>query len=106
MSMSDPIADMIARIRNAQMREFTSVRFPDSKIKRAILDVLQAEGYIDGYSVEDNQINMQIKYYAGRPVIERMARVSKPGLRQYRSVAKMKPVSRGWAYPSCRRLRG
>src|ERR1700733_2475313 len=75
MSMSDPIADMLTRIRNAQMVEKVSVTMPSSKVKVAIAQVLKDEVYIDDFA---------LKYYAGRPVIERIERVSKPGLRVYR----------------------
>ena len=88
MSMSDPIADMLTRIRNAQMVEKASVSMPASKLKTAIAAVLRDEGYIDGFEVrrEGAKADLQIalKYYAGRPVIERIERVSRPGLRIYR----------------------
>jgi small subunit ribosomal protein S8 len=88
MSMSDPIADMLTRIRNAQMAEKTSVAMPSSKIKVAIAEVLKNEGYIEDFLVKDDsgKANLEIglKYYAGRPVIERIERVSRPGLRIYR----------------------
>ncbi|MBL8388951.1 MAG: 30S ribosomal protein S8 [Hydrogenophaga sp.] len=88
MSMSDPIADMLTRIRNAQMVEKATVSMPASKVKAAIAQVLKDEGYIDGFQVktEDGktQLEIALKYYAGRPVIERIERVSKPGLRIYR----------------------
>ncbi len=88
MSMSDPIADMLTRIRNTQMVEKTSVRMPASKLKAAIAQVLVDEGYIDGFEVlrDGAKADLQIalKYYAGRPVIARIERVSRPGLRVYR----------------------
>ncbi|MBK6853006.1 MAG: 30S ribosomal protein S8 [Burkholderiales bacterium] len=88
MSMSDPIADMLTRIRNAQMVEKTSVAMPSSKLKAAIAQVLQDEGYIDGYAVKatsgKSELEISLKYYAGRPVIERIERVSRPGLRVYK----------------------
>ena len=88
MSMSDPIADMLTRIRNAQMVEKASVAMPASKLKAAIAQVLKDEGYIDGFAVKttDGKSELQIglKYYAGRPVIERIERVSRPGLRIYK----------------------
>jgi small subunit ribosomal protein S8 len=88
MSMSDPIADMLTRIRNAQLVEKSSVSMPASKLKKAIAQVLQDEGYIDGFVVRDNgglpEMEVALKYYAGRPVIERIERVSKPGLRIYK----------------------
>ena len=88
MSMSDPIADMLTRIRNAQLVEKAAVTMPASKLKVAIAQVLKDEGYIDGYRVlEDGgrrELEIGLKYYAGRPVIERIERVSRPGLRIYK----------------------
>jgi small subunit ribosomal protein S8 len=88
MSMSDPIADMLTRIRNAQMVEKVSVAMPSSKVKVAIAQVLKDEGYIEDFAVKSEgakaELNIALKYYAGRPVIERLERVSKPGLRVYR----------------------
>mgnify|MGYP000114250381 CR=1 FL=1 len=88
MSMSDPIADMLTRIRNAQMVAKTTVSVPSSKVKLAIVQVLKGEGYIDSFKVttEDGKSTLEItlKYYAGRAVIERIERVSKPGLRIYK----------------------
>jgi len=89
MSMSDPIADMFTRIRNAQRVEKGAVSMPSSKLKVAIAQVLKEEGYIEGFQVAHDgpksQLHVSLKYYAGRPVIERLERVSKPGLRVYRS---------------------
>jgi len=88
MSMSDPIADMLTRIRNAQSVEKAMVAMPASKLKVAIAQVLQDEGYIDGFAVRNkdgkNELEIALKYYAGRPVIERIERVSRPGLRVYK----------------------
>ena len=88
MSMSDPIADMLTRIRNAQMVEKPSVTLPSSKLKLAIAQVLKDEGYIDGFAVKadgaKSELEIGLKYYAGRPVIERIERVSRPGLRVYK----------------------
>ena len=88
MSMSDPIADMLTRIRNAQMVEKPSVAMPSSKVKVAIAQVLKDEGYIDGFEVKpkpaSRELEIALKYYAGRPVIERIERVSRPGLRIYK----------------------
>jgi small subunit ribosomal protein S8 len=88
MSMSDPIADMLTRIRNAQMVEKAAVTMPSSKVKVAIAQVLKDEGYIDDFVVKAHgpkaELNIALKYHAGRPVIERLERVSKPGLRVYR----------------------
>jgi len=88
MSMSDPIADMLTRIRNAQAVDKAVVIMPSSKLKIAIAQVLQDEGYIDGHQVRDEdgkpQLEIALKYHAGRPVIERIERVSRPGLRIYK----------------------
>jgi len=88
MSMSDPIADMLTRIRNAQLVEKAIVSMPSSKLKVAIAQVLQDEGYIENFKVSSeggkSQLEIALKYYAGRPVIERIERVSRPGLRVYR----------------------
>ena len=88
MSMSDPIADMLTRIRNAQSVDKASVMMPSSKIKIAIAQVLKDEGYIDGFAIRGdgskNELEIALKYYAGRPVIERIERVSRPGLRIYK----------------------
>jgi small subunit ribosomal protein S8 len=88
MSMSDPIADMLTRIRNGQMVEKVSVTMPASKLKVAIAQVLKDEGYIDGFAIKTDggksELEIGLKYYAGRPVIERIERVSRPGLRIYK----------------------
>jgi small subunit ribosomal protein S8 len=88
MSMSDPIADMLTRIRNAQGVQKVSVAMPSSKVKVAIANVLKDEGYIEDFSVTDAggkvELKIGLKYYAGRPVIERLERVSRPGLRIYK----------------------
>ena len=88
MSMSDPIADMLTRIRNAQMVEKVSVAMPSSKVKVAIAQVLKDEGYIEDFAVKMTgvkaELQIALKYYAGRPVIERLERVSRPGLRVYK----------------------
>jgi len=88
MSMSDPIADLLTRIRNAQRVEKVSVTMPSSKLKVAIVAVLKEEGYIEDFKVNANggkpELEISLKYYAGRPVIERIDRVSKPGLRIYK----------------------
>jgi small subunit ribosomal protein S8 len=88
MSMSDPIADMLTRIRNAQAVDKAVVTMPSSKVKVAIAQVLKDEGYIDGFAVRSegvkSELEIALKYYAGRPVIERIERVSRPGLRIYK----------------------
>ncbi len=99
MSMSDPIADMLTRIRNAQSVDKATVTMPSSKLKVAIAQVLQDEGYIDGYAVRDNagkaELEIALKYYAGRPVIERIERVSRPGLRIYKGRHSIPQVMNG-----------
>lgn len=97
MSMSDPIADFLTRIRNAQMAKLPTVSSPSSKIKVALSKVLQDEGYITGYSVSDAggkpEITVELKYYRGKPVIEEIKRVSRPGLRNYKGKEEI-PVNR------------
>lgn len=99
MSMSDPIADMLTRIRNAQMVEKAVVLVPSSKVKVAIAQVLKDEGYIDGFSVKTDegksQLEIALKYYAGKPVIERIERVSRPGLRVYKGHGSIPQVMNG-----------
>jgi small subunit ribosomal protein S8 len=99
MSMSDPIADLLTRIRNAQMAGLTSVSCPSSKIKQAILDVLKQEGYIGGYSVNDDlvkpELTVELKYFNGKPVIEELRRGSRPGLRQYKGKDDLAEVRAG-----------
>jgi len=88
MSMNDPIADMLTRIRNAQQSEKISVSIPSSKLKIAIAGVLKDEGYIEDFAVRESAgkplLEVGLKYYAGRPVIEKLERVSRPGLRVYK----------------------
>ena len=88
MSMTDPISDMLTRIRNAQMVGQVEVGMPSSKVKTAIAQVLKDEGYIDDFAVREDgakrELRIGLRYYAGRPVIERIERVSKPGLRVYK----------------------
>jgi small subunit ribosomal protein S8 len=99
MSMTDPIADMLTRIRNAQACRKTNVAMPASKVKAAIARVLQDEGYIDGFSVQSadgkSEMSISLKYYAGQPVIERIERVSRPGLRVYKGVGDIPKVMNG-----------
>jgi small subunit ribosomal protein S8 len=99
MSMSDPIADMLTRIRNAQQVEKANVGMPSSKLKVAIAKVLQDEGYIDSYSIANDEgkpnLNIALKYYAGKAVIERLERVSKPGLRIYKGKDELPTVMNG-----------
>ena len=88
MSMSDPIADMLTRIRNAQLAEKLSVAMPSSRVKASIAQVLKDEGYIDDFKVREDSgkstLEIALKYYAGAPVIEKIERVSRPGLRIYK----------------------
>ena len=99
MSMSDPIADMLTRIRNAQMVEKVSVSMPSSKLKVAIATVLKDEGYIDNFEVKGEkakpELEIAMRYYAGRPVIERIERVSRPGLRVYKASNDIPQVMNG-----------
>ena len=99
MSMSDPIADMLTRIRNAQLAEKASVSMPSSKVKAAIAAVLKDEGYVEDFAVRQNEgkatLEIALKYYAGRPVIERIERVSKPGLRIYKGAEDLPRVMNG-----------
>jgi len=98
--MTDPIADMLTRIRNAQMADKMAVTMPSSKLKVSIAKVLKDEGYIDDFAVRDNaagktELDIALKYYAGRPVIERIERVSKPGLRVYKGSGDLPRVMNG-----------
>lgn len=99
MSMSDPIADMLTRIRNAQLAEKATVAMPSSKLKIAIAKVLKDEGYVEDFRVRDAEgkatLELGLKYYAGRPVIERVERVSRPGLRIYRGSTDIPRVMNG-----------
>ncbi len=99
MSMSDPIADLLTRIRNAQLVNKSSVSVPASKVKAAITQVLKDEGYIDDFRLktEDGKsvLDIALKYYAGRPVIERIERVSRPGLRIYKGSKTLPQVMNG-----------
>jgi len=99
MSMSDPIADLLTRIRNGQAARKESVSVPSSKQKVDIVKVLEAEGYIAGYSVEDNDgkpvLTIRLKYYQDRPVIETIRRVSRPGLRVYKKKTELPKVQGG-----------
>ena len=99
MSMHDPISDMLTRIRNAQRADKTAVSMPSSKLKVAIAQVLKDEGYVEEFAVRevDNKpvLDIQLKYYAGRPVIERIERVSRPGLRIYKGSSDIPKVMNG-----------
>ncbi|HEY5601591.1 MAG TPA: 30S ribosomal protein S8 [Gammaproteobacteria bacterium] len=99
MSMNDPIADMLTRIRNALSAEKVTVDMPTSKQKVAIAELLKQEGYINGYAVNDADgkpvLTIDLKYYAGKPVIETIKRVSSPGLRVYKSKSDLPQVMGG-----------
>lgn len=99
MSMSDPIADMLTRIRNAQLADKTAVAMPASKLKASIAQVLKDEGYIEHFAVREADgkpvLEIGLKYYAGRPVIEKIERVSRPGLRIYKASDKLPNVMNG-----------
>jgi small subunit ribosomal protein S8 len=98
--VNDPIGDMIARIRNAAMRKRSKVLTPASRLRERVLDVLQSEGYIRGFSVVQKpgafpQFEVELKYFDGEPVIAEISRVSKPGRRVYSSIGDLKPVKNG-----------
>jgi small subunit ribosomal protein S8 len=99
MTMSDPISDMLTRIRNAQRSEKQSVAIPASKVKAAIAQVLKDEGYIEDFAVRETEgksmIEIGLKYYAGKPVIEKIERVSRPGLRIYKPSDDLPKVMNG-----------
>lgn len=103
MSMTDPIADMLTRIRNGQQAKKVAVSMGASKAKKAIAEVLKAEGFIEGYNVVDGsqtedghpQLNVDLKYFKGRPVITKIKRESSPGLRVYRSADELPTVIAG-----------
>jgi len=99
MSMTDPIADMLSRIRNAQAAAKTVVQMPASKLKASIAQVLKDEGYIEGFAVRDDagksNLEISLKYYAGQPVIEKIERVSRPGLRIYKGRDDLPKVMNG-----------
>jgi small subunit ribosomal protein S8 len=99
MTMTDPIADMLTRIRNAQRAEKPVVAMPASKLKSAIAQVLKDEGYIDGFALREAEgratLEISLKYYAGKPVIEKIERVSRPGLRIYRPKDDLPKVMNG-----------
>lgn len=99
MSMQDTLADMCTRIRNAQMANMAKVDIPSSKTKVDIAKVLEEEGYIAGYSVGGEEkkptLTIELKYFEGRPVIEKIQRVSKPGLRIYRGATEIPSVKGG-----------
>lgn len=99
MSMTDPIADLLTRIRNAQLARKTEVSVSSSKLKTALVKVLKDEGYVAGFQVTNDgakqTLNIELKYYDGRPVIDRLERVSRPGLRIYRGKAELPKIQGG-----------
>ncbi|MCP5080914.1 MAG: 30S ribosomal protein S8 [Alphaproteobacteria bacterium] len=100
MSMTDPIADMLTRIRNAQMRGKSKVATPASRIRGSVLDVLESEGFIRGYAAVEHgsgksEFEIELKYYEGEPVIREISRVSKPGRRVYAGVKNLPTVYNG-----------
>lgn len=99
MSMHDPIADMLTRIRNGQMTNKVHVSMPASKLKKSIAEVLKDEGYIEDFNTSENNgkptLTVELKYYAGRPVIEKIERISKPGLRIYKGAENLPKVMNG-----------
>ena len=100
MTMSDPLGDMLTRIRNAQMRKTSKVSTPGSRLRKDVLDVLQSEGYIRGYAMVDfdngrSEFEIELKYFDGQPVIREIQRVSKPGRRVYASVKSIPRVANG-----------
>ena len=100
MTMIDPLGDMLTRIRNAQMRKTAKVSTPGSRLRKNVLDVLQAEGYIRGYSTVDyengrSEFEIELKYYDGEPVIREIERISKPGRRVYVSLRDIPRVANG-----------
>lgn len=99
MSMSDPIADMLTRIRNAQAAEKGQVAMPSSKLKISIASVLKDEGYIEDFAVREEsgkaELTIALKYYSGKPVIDRIDRISRPGLRIYKGKEDIPRVMNG-----------
>ena len=100
MAMSDPLGDMLTRIRNGQMALKAAVPVPSSKLRARVLDVLQREGYIRGYSESElkkgiSELNVELKYFDGEPVIKEIARVSKPGRRVYSGIKDLGRVYNG-----------
>lgn len=98
--VNDPIGDMIARIKNAATRKRSKVLTPASKMRQRVLDVLQSEGYIRGYTLVQQpgafpEFEIELKYFDGEPVIAEISRVSKPGRRVYSSIGDLKPVKNG-----------
>ena len=99
MSMNDPLGDLLTRIRNAQMRSKSKVSSPNSRLRESVLDVLKSEGYIRGYAVVErdgrSEIEIELKYFDGEPVIREIERISKPGRRVYSSVRNLPRINNG-----------
>jgi len=100
MAVSDPLGDMLTRIRNAQMRGKSKIALPASKLRAHVLDVLKDEGFIRGYATIEKdgtkpEIEIELKYYEGKPVIQQIKRISKPGRRVYRAVRDLPRVRNG-----------
>jgi small subunit ribosomal protein S8 len=99
MSMNDPLGDLLARIRNAQMRNKSKVYSPNSRLRESVLEVLKAEGYIRGYAVVEregrSEIEIELKYFEGEPVIRELERISKPGRRVYTSARNLPRINNG-----------
>jgi small subunit ribosomal protein S8 len=99
MSMQDPLSDMLTRIRNAQMAGKTRVEMPGSKLKVAVVQVLKDEGYVDNFSATTDagkpRLSIDLKYHLGKPVIEEISRVSRPGLRRYSGAEELPSVRAG-----------
>jgi small subunit ribosomal protein S8 len=99
MSMNDPLGDLLSRIRNAQMRSKSKVLSPNSRLRENVLGVLKNEGYIRGYAVVEregrSEIEIELKYFDGEPVIREIERISKPGRRVYTSVKNLPRINNG-----------
>jgi small subunit ribosomal protein S8 len=99
MPMNDPLGDLLTRIRNAQMRNKGKVTSPNSRLRESVLEVLKSEGYIRGYAVVEKdgraEIEIELKYFDGEPVIREIARISKPGRRVYTSVKNLPRINNG-----------
>ena len=99
MPMNDPLGDLLSRIRNAQMRNKNKVTSPNSRLRESVLDVLKTEGYIRGYTVVEREghaeIEIELKYFDGAPVIREIERISKPGRRVYASVRNLPRINNG-----------
>jgi small subunit ribosomal protein S8 len=97
--MTDPLGDLLTRIRNAQMRNKSKVSSPGSRLRESVLEVLKTEGYIRGFSVTEregrSELEIELKYFDGAPVIREIERISKPGRRVYTSVKNLPRINNG-----------